>query len=219
MVLQRFIEHDLEPDQSTSILLICPQVLCLARDHDPCIFSSLRFRPAVMLCSVSVSGWTVCWCFQESKCLLQCEAVNREWTWTAWRWWWRQYNSLKPHRPHSLTAWPSWRLGSSAHCSDNLQSGHFSHHIFIPFVIGLSVFLCHTWLPGLSVFLCHAWLPVVWSNICKAQRLKYIISFMQVDSGWPNQPNYPRDVAAWWFKCGSKGTKTSVIKVLKVTYG
>jgi hypothetical protein len=52
MVLQRFIEHDLEPDQSTSILLTCPQVLCLARDHDPCIFSSLRFRPAAMLCYV-----------------------------------------------------------------------------------------------------------------------------------------------------------------------
>ena len=79
------------------------------------------------------------------------------------------------------------------------------HHIFIHFVIRLSVFLCHTWL------------PVVWSNICKVQRIKYVILFMQVDSGWPGQPNYPRDVAAWWFKCRSKGTKTWVIEVLKLT--
>jgi len=61
---------------------------------------------------------------------------------------------------------------------------------------------------GLSVFVCHTWLPVVWSTVCKLQRIKYVISFMQVDSGWPDQPNYPRDVAAWWFKCGSIGTKT-----------
>ena len=37
---------------------------------------------------------------------------------------------------------------------------------------------------------------------------------MQVDSGWPDQPNYPRDVAAWWFKCSAKGTKTSVLKLM-----
>ena len=38
-----------------------------------------------------------------------------------------------------------------------------------------------------------------------------------VDSGWPDQSNYPSDVATWWFNCGSTGTKTSVIKVLKLT--
>jgi len=38
-----------------------------------------------------------------------------------------------------------------------------------------------------------------------------------VKTGWPEQPNIPRDIAAGWFNCGSKGTKTSVIKVLKLT--
>jgi hypothetical protein len=73
----------------------------------------------------------------------------------------------------------------------------FPHHIFIHFVIGLSVFLVS------HVAACCM------VKICKVQRIKYIISFMQVDSGWPDQPNYPRDVAAWWFKCGSGGIGTS----------
>jgi len=38
-----------------------------------------------------------------------------------------------------------------------------------------------------------------------------------VNSGWPDQSNYPRDIAACRFKGGSKGTKTSVIKILKLT--
>jgi len=181
----------------TSILLMCPQVLCFARDHDPCFFSSLKSRPVGML--GSVSGWLVYWCFQNQSAFFSMKKFTES-----------VFELLDPDddddegctilwnlRLHSLTAWLSWRLGSSAHCSDSFQSCHFSHHIFIHFVTGLSVFLCHTWL------------PVVWSNFCEVQRIKYIILFMQVDSGWPDQPNYPRDVAAWWFKCGSEGTQTS----------
>jgi hypothetical protein len=103
---------------------------------------------------------------------------------------------------HSLIAWFSWILGSTAHCSDNLPAWHFSHHIFTHFVTGLTV----KHFPVTSGF------PVVWPNIWKVQRIKYIISFMQVDSGWPDQPDYPRNVAAWWFRCSSnlsdKSTET-----------
>jgi hypothetical protein len=49
----------------------------------------------------------------------------------------------------------------------------------------------------------------VWPNICEERRTKNVILFLQVDSGWPDQLYFPRDVAAWWFKCGSNGTDLS----------